>query len=72
MEQLYTTKVTRVGTSKGIVIPIDIINGLGWQRGDTVLFTFAADDKLIVKRIDNETIKKLKRDSGLYDLPTIE
>jgi bifunctional DNA-binding transcriptional regulator/antitoxin component of YhaV-PrlF toxin-antitoxin module len=71
MEQLYTTKITRVGTALCTVIPQDILRGLGWKRGDAVIFTFASDDQLIIKKISDESIRRLKNDTGQNDTTTI-
>lgn len=72
MEELYTTKIVKVGTSRAVVIPSNVMDGLGWQRGDRVVFTFAADNQLIVKKLDDETIRNLKA-VGLSDRePTIQ
>lgn len=76
MEELYMTKIVRVGTSKAIIVPVNVLDGLGWQRGDRVLFTFAGHDQLIVRKVDDETIKQLKAtrefndtdDSGLQTI----
>lgn len=72
MEELYITKIVKVGTSKAVVIPTNVLDGLGWRRGDRVVFTFAADNQLIVKRLDDETIRKLKEQGGLDREPVID
>lgn len=72
MEEIYITKIVKVGNSKAVVIPSNVMDGLNWKRGDRVIFTFAADDQLIVKRIDDETIRKLKAVNYLGDEPTIQ
>lgn len=72
MEELYITKIVKVGTSKAVVIPTNVLEGLGWQRGDRVIFTFAGQDQLIVKRVTDEDIRKLKALSDMGDEPTIQ
>lgn len=67
MDNLYITRLILIGTSKGIVVPAEILNGLKWQRGDQLIFTFAADDQLIIRRVTNEQIRALKE-----DVPTIK
>ncbi len=64
MENIYTTKIIKIGTSKGVVIPLDILNALNWQRGDSVIFTLAADDHLIIKKLNDETLRRLKNLNG--------
>lgn len=72
MEELYTTKLRKVGDSQGIIVPVPILNGLNWKRGDRVLYTFGLNDTLIVKKIDDEIIRQIKREGGLGDEPTIQ
>jgi len=72
MEVIYTTRIVKVGNSKALVIPTPVLNGLGWQRGDMVLFTFANEDNLIVKKIDDETIRRLKAMGQSDDEPVIQ
>lgn len=71
MEPLYTTKIKRIGTSNGISIPVDILRGLNWKRGDRVIFTFGFDDTLIIKTLDDETIRRLKNYGAENDEPVI-
>lgn len=72
MEELYLTKIVRIGTSKGIIVPTNILDGLNWKRGDRVVFTFGYDDTLIVKKVDDETIRQIKRAGGVDVEPTIQ
>lgn len=72
MEYIYTTKIVKIGDSKGVIIPLPILDGLGWKRGDMVVFTFAAGDQLIIKKLDDETIRQIKRQGNLGDEPTIQ
>lgn len=71
METFYTTKVIRVGTSKAVVIPVPVLTGLGWERGDNVIFTLGYDDTLIIKKIDDASIRRLKDAYGQNEEPTI-
>lgn len=72
MDNLYTTKIVKVGTSRAVVIPSNILNGLRWERGDNVIFTFGYDDTLIIKKLDDDTIRRLKNQSGQVDGPTVQ
>lgn len=63
MDNLYTTKLVKIGTSRGVIIPTNILSGLNWQRGDSVIFTFGYDDALIIKKLDDESIRRLKEQS---------
>ncbi len=60
------------GTSKCIIVPTNVLDGLGWKRGDRVFFTFAGDDQLIVRRLDDATIRQIKSTGTLGDEPTIQ
>lgn len=60
MEDIYLTKVVRVGSSKGIIIPTNILNALNWQRGDTIIFILANPEQLIIKRVSDKDIHELK------------
>lgn len=64
METLYTAKIIKIGTSKAVIIPVNVLSGLGWERGDNVILTFGYDDALIIKKIDDESIRRLKDLSG--------
>lgn len=72
MDNLYTTKVIKVGTSKAIIIPVNVLSGLGWLRGDRVIMTFGYDDSLIIKKLDDETIRRLKNYGAENGEPLIE
>lgn len=61
MERLYTTKLTRLGNSDAIIVPVDILRGLGWRRGDNLIMVYAPPDMLGVRRIGDEEVRELKR-----------
>lgn len=71
MDNLYTTKLVKIGTSRGVIIPTNILTGLNWQRGDSIIFTFGYDDTLIIKKLDDETIRRLKEQSRQISEETI-
>jgi|LNFM01.2.fsa_nt_gb antitoxin component of MazEF toxin-antitoxin module len=66
MDKLYLSTIGKTGNSKTIVIPSDIVDGLGWNRGDRVYFTLADEDQLIIRKLDLDTIRALKK-GGVYD-----
>lgn len=45
---------------------------MGWARGDRVVFTFAGDDQLIIKKLPDELLRKIKLSGVDGDLPTID
>ena len=59
MKQLFTTKVNRVGTSLGIIIPKDICAGVNIQRGDRVVFANFSDGQFTVIKLTDEQITEL-------------
>ena len=59
MKQLFTTKVNRVGTSLGIIIPKDICEGVNIQRGDRVVFANFSDGQFTVIKLTDEQITEL-------------
>ena len=72
METLYITKIIKNGGSKGVMIPAVILDGLGWERGDQVIFTFASDDSLVIKKLDEQTIKRIRESGSVGDEPTVQ
>jgi len=60
MESVYITKLVRIGTSEGVVIPQNILQAYHWQRGDFLVFGFAGADQLFLKRLTDEDMKRIK------------
>lgn len=60
MESFFITKLIKVGTSQGIVIPREILDAYKWERGDVLVFGFAGTEQLLVKRVSDVEIQKLK------------
>lgn len=60
MEDIYVTKIVRVGSSNAVVIPSNILKANKWERGDHIVFTFAGLECLILKRLTDADIKKIK------------
>lgn len=61
METIYMTKLVKIGTSEGVVIPKEILNGYHWQRGDLLVFGFMANDQLFIRRLSNDELLRIKR-----------
>lgn len=53
-----TTKITRIGNSKGIVVPSEVIKALALEEGDEVELTF--DQETQVLSITFPKTKQLK------------
>lgn len=62
MNYIRTTKVTRVGTSLAIVIPVDILRALKIQRGDQLVFGVYDDDTLIIKKLPDRELRNFNPD----------
>lgn len=60
METIYMTKLVKIGTSHGVIIPTEILNGYHWQRGDFLVFGFAGADQLFLKRLTDLDLQKIK------------
>lgn len=63
MENIFITKLVKIGTSKGIVIPVNILRAYNWQRGDTLIFGFSGGDQLSIKRLSDRDFEYLKSNS---------
>lgn len=52
-----TTKITRIGNSKGIIIPTQVVKALALEEGDTV--TLAYDHQTQILSVTFPTTKQL-------------
>ena len=62
MEYIRTSKITRLGTSLAIVIPVEILRALQMQRGDQLVFGVYDDDTIIIKKIPDKELRNFKKD----------
>jgi len=60
MQTIFLTKLTKQGTSLGVIIPVNILNALHWERGDILVFGFSGVDQIFLKRITDLELEKLK------------
>lgn len=60
MERLLTTKIIKIGSSLGLVLPKDILGGMGLDRGDQVIFSVIAGPTLVVRQLSDAEIRRLK------------
>lgn len=60
MEALYLTKLVKMGSSHGIIIPKQLLTGFKWERGDSLVFGLGVDNQLFIRRLSNEEIIKMK------------
>ena len=60
MENLYVTKVLKIGNSLGVVIPKEILVGIHMQRGDYVVFSGLGLGRFTARHLTDIEIKELK------------
>ena len=60
MQSIFITKLSKQGTSLGVVIPVEILNAYHWQRGDVLVFGFAGEEQLFLKRLSDKELKEIK------------
>lgn len=55
----YITKIVRVGTSLGVVIPKEFLTAYKLQRGDQVVFVCVDDDIVGIAKLQEVKIKTI-------------
>lgn len=60
MERLYFTKIVKIGSSYGVVIPKEILAACMLERGDQVSFGVIAGPTLVMRQISDNEIRRLK------------
>lgn len=66
MENLYFTKVIKVGTSLGIIIPKNILTGIEWKRGDMIIFASYKTGQLLARSLSDSEIQEIKNKTIQY------
>lgn len=56
---IYQKKILKYGNSLTLIIPNELIAGLGWQRGDTILFVPESDKKVLLRHVTDVEMLKL-------------
>lgn len=64
MENLDITKVVRVGSSFGVIIPRKVLIGINWQRGDTIMFSNYQTGQVTLRALTDVEIKYIKNKVG--------
>ena len=54
------TKIVRVGSSLGVIVPVNILRGMNWQRGDVLVFSPMDNDVLALKRLSDKEVRELR------------
>lgn len=62
METIYFSKIIKVGSSQGVAIPKNILQGMKWSRGDLVIYGFSGKDQLTIRRLTDKEIRQMKSD----------
>lgn len=53
-----------VGTSKGVVVPVQILRALNWQRGDLLVISPLTADSIMVRRVTDKEVRELKQNKA--------
>lgn len=61
MAILQTTKIIKTGTSLCVVIPKNIRHALKMERGDQVVFGIYDDQSLVIRKLSQTDLLKLKQ-----------
>ena len=56
MEPLRITKVIRIGSSLGVILPVALIDATSLKRGDQVFLAVCKDLSLSIKKVDIKII----------------
>jgi antitoxin component of MazEF toxin-antitoxin module len=67
MQNLYTSKVVRIGTAIGVIIPVDICRALDIQRGDLIAYAVYQDGQFICRKLSPIEMENLKPREILMD-----
>lgn len=65
---MMSTKITKIGNSKGIIIPSEIIKALALDEGDEVELTYDPTSQILSLKFPNS--KQLKLVNPGFDQPT--
>jgi len=60
MENVNITKVIKVGTSLGIIIPKQLLTDLNILRGDHVVFGLFSEGQFFVRRLSVNEVQQLR------------
>lgn len=60
MDNLFVSKVTKVGTSLAVVIPVAVLRGLKIERGDRLSFAVYEDQTFVCRLITDVESAALK------------
>ncbi len=58
-EKFNLTRVLQIGTSKGVIIPVVILNALAWEKGDTIFMQLNEVGELFLTKIEKKQLTKV-------------
>ncbi len=67
MNSLFSTKIIQIGTSKGLVIPVEILRALQLDRGDLMVFAVYSEGQFICRKLSPVEIENLKPQQLIID-----
>lgn len=67
---LPVARLIQTGTSIGIVIPKNIRDAYGWERGDTILFVYTSKNALTLRKLSDKEMEYIKDNARQIDLTT--
>lgn len=56
---IYQKKILRYGNSLALIIPSELVHGLGWAQGDTIIFLPEKHDKVVLRHVTDVEMLKL-------------
>lgn len=56
----HITKIIRVGSSLGVIIPKLVLDQLFIERGDVVVFGFYGDKQILIRALTEQEVRQLK------------
>lgn len=60
MISFQVTKIVRVGTSLAVVIPVNLLRGVKWERGDQIVFAVAESDVVCMRKMTDAEKLQIK------------
>jgi antitoxin component of MazEF toxin-antitoxin module len=61
MERLIITRIIKTGNSLCVVLPKNILHALKLERGDQVVFGILDDQSLVIHKLSQSDLLKLKQ-----------
>lgn len=60
MLDISTAKIIKIGTAKGIIIPVAIMRALGLERGDYLVFGVFQNGQFAARKVSPAELQSLK------------